>query len=100
MTIVNDSAASPGDDAPELRVEAGATGEPLRKCVTSALSKYFQTLDGHECCDLYDFVLDQVEAPLLEAVLEYTDGNQTRAAKMLGINRGTFRKKLRRYGLD
>jgi Fis family transcriptional regulator len=41
----------------------------------------------------------EVEEPLFRAVMEYTDGNQVRAASMLGINRGTLRKKLREYGL-
>lgn len=83
-----------------LQVDAGAAGEPLRDCVAAALARYFQTLDGHECCGLYDFVIGEVEAPLLEAVLNYTGGNQTKASQMLGINRGTLRKKLRLHGLD
>jgi Fis family transcriptional regulator len=45
-------------------------------------------------------VLEQVEEPLLEAVMRYSAGNQSRAAEILGINRGTLRKKLKSYGLD
>ena len=86
--------------APDLSVDDKNRDEPLRKCVSLALERYFQTLGGHDCSELYDLVLAQVEPPLLEAVLEYTGGNQTRAAKMLGINRGTFRKKLKQYQLD
>jgi Fis family transcriptional regulator len=44
-------------------------------------------------------VISEVEQPLFEAVLEYTDGNQCRAADILGINRGTLRKKLKTYNL-
>lgn len=44
-------------------------------------------------------VLNEVEVPLLEAVLSYTGGNQTQAAEVLGINRGTLRKKLKEYNL-
>jgi Fis family transcriptional regulator len=48
---------------------------------------------------LYDLVLREVEEPLLKAVLDYTEGNQVRAADILGINRGTLRKKLRLHGI-
>ena len=44
-------------------------------------------------------MIGEVEQPLLKAVLEYTEGNQSRAADILGINRGTLRKKLKTYGL-
>lgn len=74
--------------------------EPLRHYVASCLSRYFRELNGHQPNDLYRMVLNQVEAPLLEAVMNYSGGNQSQAAEMLGINRGTLRKKLRHYGLD
>ena len=45
------------------------------------------------------FVLAEVEHPMLDMVMQYTRGNQTRAANMLGINRGTLRKKLKKYGM-
>jgi len=45
-------------------------------------------------------VISEVEPPLLEVVLDHSGGNLTRAASMLGINRTTLRKKLKRYGLD
>ena len=48
---------------------------------------------------MYDLVLQQIEQPLFEAILEHTKGNQSRAAEMLGLNRGTLRKKLRSYNL-
>jgi Fis family transcriptional regulator len=48
---------------------------------------------------LYELVLGEVEPPLLRTVMEYTRGNQSRAAEILGINRGTLRKKLKTYGL-
>ena len=46
------------------------------------------------------FVLAEVEHPFLDMVMQYTRGNQTRAANMLGINRGTLRKKLKQYGMS
>ena len=64
-----------------------------------ALNLYFESLNGHRPGDLYDLVLSEVEKPLLRTVLEYTGGNQSEAASILGINRGTLRKKLRRHGL-
>ncbi|MCC5856660.1 MAG: DNA-binding transcriptional regulator Fis [Ectothiorhodospiraceae bacterium] len=78
--------------------EAG-TG-PIRACVADALDQYLSRLNGHECSELYKLVLQEVEPPLLEAVLRYCQGNQTRAARMLGINRATLRKKLVHYGLS
>ena len=49
---------------------------------------------------MYDLVLSEIEAPMLEEVMKYTRGNQTRAANLLGINRGTLRKKLKKYGMN
>lgn len=72
----------------------------LNGSVSDALDRYFTNLDGHEPDDLYQLFMEEVERPLLERVLKYTDGNQTRAASVLGINRGTLRKKLIQYGLS
>jgi Fis family transcriptional regulator len=83
-----------------LDADVTGTREPLRECVRDAVNRYFSTLDGHECCGLFDLVMNEVEAPLLEAVLEHTGGNQTRAARLLGMNRGTLRKKLKQYDLE
>lgn len=78
----------------------GSAVGPIRACVTQALDTYFRQLNGHECDGLYKLVLSEVELPLLEAVLRHCGGNQTKAAQVLGINRGTLRKKLQQYGLD
>ncbi len=83
-----------------LRVDAARTKEPLMECVRDALAHYFRQLDGYDACGLFDLVMSEVEAPLLESVMEYTRGNVTRAATILGINRGTLRKKLKQYNLD
>jgi Fis family transcriptional regulator len=64
-----------------------------------ALNTYFAALNGHKPGQLYDLVLREVEEPLFKAVLDYAEGNQSRAADILGINRGTLRKKLKTYGL-
>lgn len=77
---------------------AGGDGA-LGNMAQEALDKYFQTLNGHKPEELYDLVIGEVEKPLFKAVLDYTGGNQSLAATILGINRGTLRKKLRRHGL-
>jgi Fis family transcriptional regulator len=63
------------------------------------MNSYFNLLDGSDVTDVYRLVMSEVEAPLLESVLKYTRGNQTKAAEVLGLNRGTLRKKLKIYGL-
>jgi Fis family transcriptional regulator, factor for inversion stimulation protein len=73
---------------------------PLRTMTAAALDSYFATLNGHKPGQLYDMVIREVEEPLFRAVLAYAAGNQSRAADILGINRGTLRKKLKIYGLD
>ena len=77
-----------------------SAGKPLRDLTEEALGGYFANLNGHQPAELYDLVLREVEEPLLRSVMEYTRGNQSKAAEVLGINRGTLRKKLRVYGLD
>jgi Fis family transcriptional regulator len=74
--------------------------EPLRQCVLDAMTRYFHHLDGHSATNLYRLVMNEVEAPLLESVMQHTQGNQTQAASLLGISRSTLRKKLSQYGLD
>nr|WP_290702608.1 DNA-binding transcriptional regulator Fis [Halomonas sp. UBA3074] len=78
---------------------ANTPPQPLREAVETAMRRYFEHLDGSQASDLYAMVMAEVEAPLLACVLEHTDGNQTRAADVLGLNRGTLRKKLKQYGL-
>ena len=73
--------------------------KPLCKHTEDALDLYFNTLNGDRPGDLYDLVISEVERPLFKAVLDYTEGYQSQAAGILGINRGTLRKKLRTYSL-
>jgi Fis family transcriptional regulator len=72
---------------------------PLRSHTERALHAYLSSLDGDRPARLYDLVLREVEEPLFRTVLHYASGNQSRAADILGINRGTLRKKLRELGL-
>jgi Fis family transcriptional regulator len=71
----------------------------LHKHTEDALEQYFESLNGDRPADLYDLVIGEVERPLFKAVMDYTQGNQSQAAGILGINRGTLRKKLRSYSL-
>lgn len=75
------------------------TQKPLRDCVEDAMETYFRQLEGHPTNELYRMVLAELEEPLFRAVLKYTGGNQSKASELLGINRGTLRKKLKQYGL-
>jgi len=70
----------------------------LRDCVKESIDNYFKHLDGQDVANVYELVMAEVEAPLLEVVMSYTRHNQTKAAEMLGLNRGTLRKKLKQYG--
>ena len=80
-------------------IKVGVRNKPLSVLTDEALSGYFSQLNGHRPGDLYSFVLGEVERPLFRRVLTYTNGNQSEAASILGINRGTLRKKLRAYKL-
>jgi len=73
---------------------------PLREHVFETLRIYFHNLGGQAPSNLYDLVQREVEPPLLEIVMHFAGGNQTKAAEILGINRGTLRKKLRQYRID
>lgn len=76
---------------------AGNATASLAEAVTKAVQNYFSELKGSDPVDLYQFVLEEVETPLFKAVMEHCKYNQSRAAIMLGISRGTLRTKLRKY---
>ncbi len=88
---------SPDDDIGDRPV---AAPRPLGQHVKRMLEDYFRELDGHAPTDLYQMVLSAVEQPMLEAVLQHTRGNQSKAASLLGLNRGTLRKKLKQYDIN
>jgi Fis family transcriptional regulator len=70
----------------------------LHNHIRKALHDYFSTLDGASPSGIYNLVIDQVEAPLVHMIMEMTKGNQSLAAKWLGLNRGTLRKLLEKHG--
>jgi len=66
--------------------------------VREAVNTYFTDLDGEDpSCAVYDMVINCVEKPLIETVLDHAGGNQTRAAELLGLNRNTLRKKIQAH---
>jgi len=83
--------------------DKGANREPehqLGSCVRYALEHYFEQLNGHDPGGLYELVLNEIEQPLLEVVMRHTRGNISRAAQLLGLNRATLRKKLKKYAMS
>ena len=72
----------------------------LQDKIETLLDNYFKDLDGEKPNDVYNMVLHSVEKPLLIYIMNYAQGNQTRAAKILGLNRNTLRKKLEFYNLN
>lgn len=66
----------------------------LQACVHNSLQRYLADLQGQEPCNMYDMLMRAVEQPLLNLVMQNTGNNQSKAAKWLGLNRNTLRKKL------
>jgi Fis family transcriptional regulator len=69
----------------------------LAEAVKKTLSIYMAELGNQSAMDIHDMVIRHVEKAMLEWTLDETKGNQTKAAKMLGISRNTLRKKLEQY---
>jgi Fis family transcriptional regulator len=80
-------------------LKVNGKGVPLRSQAEEALQGYFETLNGHKPAHLYEMVMREVEEPLFKVVMDHVHGNQSRAATILGINRGTLRKKLKEFGI-
>lgn len=92
---VNDNEIAANDHGPHTTTPTRS----LHESVTIAVRHYLQQLDGQITADFYQMVLAEIEAPLLREIMAYTRNNQTKAAIMLGLNRGTLRKKLKQYNL-
>ncbi len=98
-TIAVDSSWNNPDVPAVSTINEQVQEQALRSSVEATMENYFRHLDGQSVTDVYDMVLQEVEAPLLEIVMKNTRQNQTKAAELLGLNRGTLRKKLKRYSL-
>ena len=82
------------------RAETVERENELSLTVRKMMKQYFKDLDGEKPSGIYSMVVSCVEKPLLEVVMHHAQGNQTRAAELLGINRNTLRKKLQEHGID
>ena len=72
----------------------------LRDYVAKAVRRYLLDLGDCDSHELYEIVLREIEVPMLTEVMRHCQGNQSRAAATLGLNRATLRKKLREYGIS
>ena len=74
---------------------------PLKEEVRKAMRRYFNQLDKKNIpIDVYELVLKEVEPPLLISVMKFVNNNQSKAARILGINRTTLRTKLKKYNIN
>ncbi len=71
----------------------------FEEMVKAKLSGFLSRMDGYPLHDVYEKILERVERPLFDLVLEKTGGNQLKAAEILGLNRNTLRKKLDAHGV-
>ena len=71
----------------------------LRQAVKDTLKNYFTNIGSEQPVDFYSILLEEIERPLLEVLINFTHYNQVRMAQILGISRGTLRKKLKQYGM-
>lgn len=94
---MNTASKSPHTAKAQVAITTGT--QTLRDAVDHSIANYFRQLADENITNVYDMVLAEIEAPLLARVLEFTQGNQTQASVVLGLNRGTLRKKLKRHHL-
>ena len=88
-----------GNDKNSFHPTEVTTVVSLRENVTQVMRHYFTNLKGEEPRNVYDFFLEEVEEPLLAMVMKQTRNNQSEAARMLGVSRGTLRALLKKYGM-
>lgn len=69
----------------------------LANTVSRSVQKYFAELNGVEPFGLHQIVLEEIEIPLFRAVMEHCKYNQSKAAEIMGLSRGTLRAKLKQY---
>lgn len=79
--------------------EAATSATTLRQAVRDTLKNYFANIGNEQPVDFYSILLEEIERPLLEVLINYTHYNQVKMAQILGISRGTLRKKLKQHGM-
>ena len=71
----------------------------LNEFVRQSMKDYFEKIDGYSINNIYSLVVGEVEKPLIEETIKYCKGNQSKASEMLGLSRGTLRKKMKQYNI-
>jgi Fis family transcriptional regulator, factor for inversion stimulation protein len=71
----------------------------IEDCIRTTLEQYFKDLRGAEPSNVHHMVIATVEKPMLDVVMQHAEGNQSKAAEWLGINRNTLRRKLLEHKL-
>ncbi len=77
-----------------------SSGVCLHEFVRGVVEQYLDDMGSTPPDNLYQVILSEVERPLIRTVLEHTQGNQSRAAEILGITRATLRNRIQRYELN
>ena len=84
----------------DAKSEASARENELASTVRRVMKQYFKDLDGEKCTGIYEMVVCAVERPMLEVVMFQAQGNQTRAAELLGLSRFGLQKMIRRLKIE
>ncbi len=71
----------------------------LPTCINTKLTRYFEQLKGETASGVHKMVMQETESIVIEFVLKASEQNQSKAAKILGMNRGTLKKKIELYNL-
>jgi Fis family transcriptional regulator, factor for inversion stimulation protein len=74
------------------------SNEALSQQVVTAVKNYLNSVNAKDAnLNLYQLIIEEIEGPLFRTVMEMTRYNQSKAARVLGVSRGTLRTKLKRY---
>jgi Fis family transcriptional regulator len=75
------------------------TQRGLQDCIKDNLEKYFSDLNGESSIGVFKMVIQQTESATIKFILDKVNQNQSEAARILGINRATLKKKVSLYNL-
>ena len=75
------------------------TQRGLQDCIKDSLEKYFSDLNGETSNGVFKMVTQQTESATIKFILDKVNQNQSEAARILGINRATLKKKVSLYNL-
>ena len=71
----------------------------LPACINAKLTRYFEQLDGEQASGVHKMVMNEEEPVVIKFILDLVNNNQSEASRILGINRGTLKKKIELYRL-